>query len=173
MNLSVLITPQFRLSEVETLGLLDTLEHLLQEHQTLLFILQEEKRLIVEGKIEGLLSRVNEKEAVMRRIAGLEQERIGMTDRLEGQKQRPSLKTLILHVVPIYRAKLNGLRKKLEVLTTSITEINQMNGILVERVLTQISDLFTLLGHLTSDGETYQGSGKMSKQLMSRTISRG
>jgi len=171
--LSVLITPQLRLSEAETLGLLNTLEHLFQEHQALLFILQEEKRLIVEGKIEGLLSRVSEKEAVMRRIAGLEQERIGITDRLEGQKQRPSLKTLILHVAPIYRAKLNSLRQKLEVLTTSITEINQMNGVLVGRVLTQISDLFILLGHLTSDGETYQGSGKMSHATLGRTISRG
>ncbi len=171
--MSVLITtPPLRLSEVATLQLLNTLARLFQEHQSLLCILQEEKRLIVEGKIDVLLSRVTEKEAVMRRIAGLEQERIGITDKLEGQ-ERPRFKALILYVAPPYRAKLNDLRQKLEVLTESITEINQMNGILVERVLSQISDLFSLLRHLTADADTYQGSGKMSQATLGRTIGRG
>lgn len=171
--MSALIAPQDCLSEAETLRLFTTLEHLLQEHQTLLSTLQEEKRLIVEGKIEALLSCVSEKEALMRRIMGLEKERLLILQGIDGIKPTLNLKTLILHVVPVYRERLKRLGGQLDVLMASITEINQINGILVERVLGQISDLFKLLRHLTSDGDTYQESGQISSATAGRTITRG
>lgn len=171
--MSALIAPQDCLSEAETLRLLTTLEHLLQEHQSLLSTLQDEKRLIVEGKIEALLSCVGEKEALMRRIMALEKERLFILQGIDGTKQTLKLKTLILHVAPVYRERLKRLGGKLDVLTASITEINQINGILVERVLGQISDLFTLLRHLTSDGDTYRESGQLSSAAAGRTITRG
>lgn len=171
--MSALTVPQLRLSEIETLRLFETLESLLQRHQNLLSLLQDEKRLIVEGKIEALLSCVGKKEVLMKQIAGLEEERLSLLEGVDTSNKASTLKILLFHVAPAYREKLKILGGQLDILTASITEINQMNGILVERVLGQISDLFTLLRHLTSDGDTYQDSGKMRNVMGGRTISRG
>lgn len=171
--MSAVIASSPRLSEAETLKLLATLEHLVQGHQNLLTCLQDEKRLIIEGKIEALLSCVGEKEALLRDIAHLEEERIGIMAALDGANRPKTLKTLILHVAPGTRKKLENLGGQLDALTASITEINQINGILVKRVLGQISDLFALLGHLNAEADTYQDSGKMSNTISGRTISRG
>lgn len=171
--MSTVIAPLPRLSEGGTLQLLATLEDLFQGHQNLLALLQDEKCFIVEGKIEALLSCVAEKETLMKRIAALEKKRLGIMAGLDEINSTHTLKTLIPRVAPIYREKLKTLGGQLDVLTSSITEVNQINGILVERVLGQISDLFILLRHLTPDGNTYQESGKMSRAVAGRTISRG
>jgi len=171
--LSALITPSPRLTEAETLKLFSALEHLVQRHQKLLACLQNEKRLIIEGKVEGLLSCVAEKEKLLRAIADLEEERIRIMAELEGANRVKTLKTLLSRLSPLDREKLETLGSQLDALTAGITEINEINGVLVKRVLGQISDLFTLLGQLNTDGDTYQGSGKMNIAAFGRTISRG
>ncbi len=170
--MSVVTDSLICLSETDTTQLISTLEEMVQVHQSLLVILQEEKRLIIEGKIEKLLPCIGKKETTLLRLSCLEKERIMTIRRLDSENPSPTLKTLIPLVSLPYQKKLEDLRSRLDVLTTSVNEINQINGVLVERVLGQISELFGMLQHLTADGSTYQQTGEMSGALSGRTISR-
>lgn len=161
------------LSEVATLRLMETLQEMELLYQQLLSVLQNEKRLIIEAKTDQLVRCAQEKEVVLTRLAQLEEERIASTRRLFPQNPSLTLKTLIPLVVPVYRKKLESLHHSLDVLTASITELNQMNGILIERVLGQISDLFVLLRHLTPAGEIYEPTGEMRRVSSGRIIGRG
>ncbi len=167
------MTSSICLSETETLRLIETLQEMEPLYQQLLSMLQNEKRLIIEAKTDPLVRCAREKEVVLTRLAQLEEERIAATRRLLPQNPSLTLKTLIPLVVPVYREKLASLHRSLDVLTASITELNQMNGILIERVLAQISDLFALLRYLTPAGETYEPTGEMRRVSSGRTIGRG
>lgn len=173
MPLSVIITPAVSLSEAETRGLIANLEEMLQFQQRLLVLLQEEKGLIIDGKTDHLMRCIGKKEVVLKGVAELEAERIRLIEGMAPAHPPHTLKSLIPRVLLPYRQQLDDLRTRLDVLTASIGELNEMNGVLIDRVLGQISDLFTLLRHMTSDGETYQPTGEMRLASSGRTISRG
>lgn len=167
----IVATPQ-RLSESASAQLIATLEEMVQVYSELLTRLQEEKRLIIEGKVDLLLRCVSQKKKLLDRVAHLEKERIQSLEGLNHSTSPLTLKALIPYVSTSDQEKLASLGSRLEGLTSSIEEINHVNGILIERVLGQISDLFALLRHLTSDGTTYQNTGKMNSLSSGKTFSR-
>ncbi len=167
----IVAAPQ-RLSESESTQLIAILEEMVKVHHELLTRIQEEKRLIIEGKVEPLLRCVSQKKKLLDRVAQLEKERIQSLQSINHGTSPPTLKTLIPFVTSSDQEKLESLRSRLEGLTSSIEEINHVNGILIERVLGQISDLFALLRHLTSDVTTYQHTGKINSRSAGKTITR-
>ncbi len=168
-----MMTPIVSPSPAETKQLIAILEEMFLFQQQLLLILQEEKSLIIDGKTDHLVSCVGKKEGVLNRIAQLEAERIQMMSPISPASSPLTLKALIPHLPLADQEKLETLRSGLEVLTTSIAELNEMNGILIERVLGQISDLFSLLRHMTSGEKTYQATGEISLVSSGRSISKG
>jgi flagellar biosynthesis/type III secretory pathway chaperone len=63
----------------------------------------------------------------------------------------------------------------LDSLAASIREINQVNGILVDRILAQVTDLLGLLRHLVAPTPTYQATGLLQDVTSGggRTLGRG
>ncbi len=166
-------TPALALNDADTYELIAILEKTLGAQQQLLSILQKEKSLIIDGKTDPLVNCAGEKEEVLKRLAELETERLQLIQAISSKDSPLTLKSLIPRVSPHFREKLETLRSHLGVITSSIAELNAMNGILVERVLGQISELFAVLQHITSNGETYQSTGEMQVLSPGRTISRG
>lgn len=141
------------------LHLMSILEEMVPLHQRLLSILQEEKRLIIEGEHEALGLCVGKKEVVLNHLAKLESKRQESISQIDVKQTGMTLKEMLPLVPEIHRERLLDVQMQLDVLTTSIHELNQINGILTERVLQQISGLVGLLKHLTPNGLTYQQTG--------------
>lgn len=151
------------------LQLMSILEEMVQLHQRLLSILQKEKRLIIEGDHEALVLCLGKKEVVLSCLSQLESNRQEIMAKIEGQigEKQPemTLKEILPLVPETHRNRLLDVHRQLDILTTSIHEINQINGILTERVLQQISGLVGLLKHLIPNGLTYQQTGMIHDVL--------
>ncbi len=161
-------------SEIALTQLCTTLDAMIPVQQQLLTLLQDEKRLIVEGETEGLIQCSHKKEMALQRIAELEKQRIETIQSMSNVEDPLTLKKLISICPQAYRVRLQSAQHRLDALMASIQEINQMNGLLVGRVLTQISGLLGVLNHLTSGGPTYQKTGKINAASSGgRTIGRG
>ncbi len=145
--------------------LLLTLEEMVKRYQTLLSVLQREKGLMIEGNLNDLVPCLNEKEALLGEIKALEERRIREIDPLARRLQMTSrteegvsLRQLIGVVSLPYRGRLISCYDRLRALLSSVTEINQINGLLVGRILQQVNSLLGLLTHLSTAPQTYQAT---------------
>lgn len=158
--------------------LVAVLEEMVTAYQQLLTLLQIEKNLIIEGDIESLVPCFDEKEERLRYLNVLESKRcevMGLIARQIAVGQRPlRLKQLLSKVKGPCHNQLRSCQVRLEALMASIAEINQINGLLVERVLGQITNLVGLLRHMATVFPTYDPSGLLRDHLSSgRTITKG
>lgn len=150
------------------------LDEIIKSYQQLLSVLQEEKRLIIEGDVEDLAGCLNEKEEVLGRLKALEERRQKEIALICPQNPALSLTALIQRVPAPYQARLRSCQVRLEALTASIQDVNQMNGILVERILQQITSLLGLLKQMAFNTVTYQPTGFIAESPSGgKTIGRG
>ena len=160
--------------------LLFTLEEMVKRYQKLLSVLQREKGLMIEGNLNDLIPCLNEKEAILGELKGLEDRRLReiaplarrfqMTSRLQEGATCPAgvlLRDLIGVVSLPYRGRLISCYDRLRALLSSVTEINQINGALVGRILRQVNSLLGLLTHLSTTPQTYQASGLFNRDFQS------
>ena len=70
-----------------------------------------------------------------------------------------TLRQLIRWVSAPYRERLSSCYERLRALSSSVTEINQINGLLSSRILQQVNALLGLLTHLSEAPSIYQSSG--------------
>jgi flagellar biosynthesis/type III secretory pathway chaperone len=157
---------------------LSTLEEMIRVHQRLLTLLQREKCLIIDGSLDELTPCLSEKEEVLRELKLLEERRLqeaGSLGRsLRSGDQPLRFKQLVALVPESYQDRLRSCRIRLEALTAGIVEINQMNGILIDRTLQQITTLMGLLRHLMRSPSAYEATGCLSDRPASgRTIGKG
>jgi len=152
--------------------LLATLEEMVKRYQRLLAVLQGEKRLMIEGNLNDLIPCLNEKEEILRALKGLEERRLHEIDPLSKRFQMMShsqesfsLRQLIGVVSVPYRSRLLSCHDRLRALLASVTEINQINGLLVGRILQQVNGLLGLLTHLSTAPQTYQASGSFGRDF--------
>jgi len=69
-------------------------------------------------------------------------------------------------LVPVpYRARFLSCYERLRALSASVSEINQVNGLLSVRILQQVSSLLGLLTHLSAGPSIYQSSGFLRHDL--------
>lgn len=146
--------------------LLFTLEEMVKRYQTLLSVLQHEKELMIEGNLNDLIPCLSEKEGILRELKGLEERRLREIDPLARRlkmtsrlSEGVSLRQLIAVCSLTYRARLISCYDRLRALLSSVTEINQINGLLVGRILQQVNSLLGLLTHLSTAPQTYQATG--------------
>ncbi len=144
-------------------NLITTLEELASTQQQFLTILQLEKRLVIEGDLDELLSCLADKEKVLAHLTQLETQRQNLMRPLaKGLQQNVhslTLKQLSDQVGEPYATRLNACHHKLKVLSSSIEEVNQINGLLIDKTLKQVSCLLGLLRHLSTSPPLYQASG--------------
>lgn len=165
-------------SEFNTRRFVQTLEAMISHQERLLLLLQREKHIIIEGSLNDLIEVVGEKEGILRDLERLERLRLQEVGLLETARGKPTgsltLTKLAEMVAEPDRARLISSRDRLEALSGSLTELNQINGLLIDRVLRQVGDLMTFLRHLTAPPSTYEASGAARATAWSgRTLARG
>lgn len=164
--------------ETYLVPLINTLEEMIRLQQEMLSLLQREKKFMIQGELDDLLRCQQEKEALLGRLHHLEKRRQEETDLLVRQwgnnDRRLTLKQIIQRTPEPQRSRLGSCHQRLEALTASIQELNQINGLLVERILQQVTGLLGLLRHLSSAVPIYQPNGAL-EQLPSggRIITQG
>lgn len=162
------------LSETDLDQLSFILEEMVEVYQKLLSLLQDEKSFIVEGDNDRLIACVDQKENLLILLSRLEKRRQKVILRIDPTIPPIALKALIPRLPVQHRGPLMNSHARLEALTASIQEINQLNGLLVNRVLGQITGLLGLLRHMTKSGTTYQATGLThDRPPCGRTIGRG
>jgi flagellar biosynthesis/type III secretory pathway chaperone len=168
--------------------LLTTMEAMIHRYQQLLETLQEEKGLIIEGNLGDLSICLIEKEKLLGELKRLEATRLREIEPLSAMvsprpmdvttsaeagrpewtalppqsASRPSgltLRQLIRWVSSPYQERLSSCYERLRALSASVSEINQINGLLSVRILQQVNSLLGLLTHLSAMPSIYQSSG--------------
>ncbi len=169
--------------------LLLTLEEMVKRYQKLLAVLQQEKGLMIEGNFNDLIPCLSEKEGLLGELKQLEERRLREIDPLakrlhlvressgasgasaEGSGTTGTagggvtLRQLIGAVSFPYRGRLQSCYDLLRALSASVTEINQINGLLVDRILRQVNSLLGLLTHLSAVPSTYRASGVLNRDF--------
>ncbi|MBI3803032.1 MAG: flagellar protein FlgN [Nitrospirae bacterium] len=158
--------------------LLFTLEEMIRVQQGMLAVLQREKKLMIGGELNDLLRCLQEKEALLGQLQRLEQHRQEeirpLAKQWGSEDQALTLKQLIQRIPDPFRSQLASCHARLEALTASIQELNQINGLLIDRILEQINALVGLLRHLSSTVPIYQPNGALQHFPSSgRAISQG
>lgn len=158
--------------------LVAVLEDLIREHQQLLDVLQREKRLMVEGDVDALLPSLTDKEKILERVRAIERRRRELVDALASRAGRPadtaSLTRLAALAPEPYAEALRSCHARLEALAASMVELNQLNGVLVDRILTRVTSLLALIRHVVVDAPLYQSSGlPQDAPPGGRTLGRG
>jgi flagellar biosynthesis/type III secretory pathway chaperone len=140
-----------------------TLGEMIKGYQQFMSILQREKTLIIDGNSEELIACLIQKEGAISCLNGLEEKRkseIEIIRRALGLKEEPlTFNLLIESVREPFKSKFYSCKAALEALTASIIEVNQLNGLLVERTLQKISDLIGLLNQISTVPVTYSSKG--------------
>jgi|GEM_PF-2046979 len=145
--------------------LLSTLEEMIHLQQEMLSVLQREKKLMIGGDLDDLLHCLQEKEILLGHLQRLEQRRqeeILPLAQQGGVADRPLTLKQLIQIVPVpFRKQLTSCHARLEAVTASIQELNQINGLLVNRILEQVTALIGLLRHLSSPVPIYQPNGAL------------
>jgi flagellar biosynthesis/type III secretory pathway chaperone len=144
-----------------------TFEDLIGLQQRFVGVLQHEKALIIEGDLDRLAVCLAEKEALLvplRQLDAQWRDQIDPIARLAGHAGGGmSLGRLIELVGEPHRSRLRSCQQRLAALKASMVEINQVNGLLIEKTLKKIDDLMELLRHLSCGAPTYQPTGLLSQ----------
>jgi flagellar biosynthesis/type III secretory pathway chaperone len=146
--------------------LLDEMTRLLQQ-----FVksLQQEKTLIIDGSPEELMRCVEEKDAVLHQVSLLEKKSQFMVQQISlaaGKKETLTLRQLIPMIQGSFKTRFERSLSGIEALSASITELNQINGLLVEKTLKRVSDLVQLIHYLSGNTATYTASGAMEEHSL-------
>ncbi len=148
------------------------LESMVAAQQRLLAVLQTEKRLLIEGTLEGLAACGSEKEACLAALDRLEQRRQVVLAPLAAGPAL-TLKELTAAAAEPLRARLISCHERLDALIASTAEINQLNGLLVTKILEHISLLIGLLRQLSAPAATYRPTGRLAEDHAARSLGRG
>ncbi|MBI3594056.1 MAG: flagellar protein FlgN [Nitrospirae bacterium] len=140
-----------------------TLGEMTKGYQQFMSILQKEKSLIIEGNSEELITCLLQKEGVISYLNGLESKReaeIEEIGRALGLTSRPLTFVMLIDAVKEpFKSKFISCKAGLEALTASMIEVNQINGLLVERTLRKITDLIGLINQISAVPITYSSNG--------------
>ena len=159
--------------------LIATLEEMIKRYQALLFLLQREKQLMVEGNLDDLAGCLLEKERFMGFLRQLEERRLSemipLARRFQitlpsSEGQGISLRQLADAVTGSHKTQLLSCHERLRALCASVSEINQINGLLTNRFLRQVNALLGLLIHLSPMPLTYQSQGLSNGEMFSKRL---
>jgi len=164
--------------EGSLIPLQEVLEEMVRLHQQFLTLLQREKGLMIEGEVNPLIRCLTEKEGVLGQLHQLEAKRqqamLPIAKGVGVDAHMLTLKRLIPLVSEPYRSRLQSAHERLAALSASIVEINEINALLVERTLQQVTTLVGLVKYIAQPLSTYQATGMLKDYTASgKTIGRG
>jgi flagellar biosynthesis/type III secretory pathway chaperone len=160
------------------LRFLSTCEETVAGHEQLLGVLERERRLVVEGQIDALITCLSEKEGALAALAALETRRraeLGVLSAGVGCTVAVGRIAPLIPLVPDrYRNRLESCQAQLDALTARAARLNRINGRLIDRVRAHTESLVGLLRRLACPPTAYAPSGRFCEVRVSgRTLGEG
>jgi flagellar biosynthesis/type III secretory pathway chaperone len=143
----------------------DLLHKELDVHRSLLSLLQEERRIVVDCSTEELIQTNKEKENLVLKIRILEQSREAIlrkiADKMGLSADELTLSKLEERLKEPFATQLQTLRSKLSAILQSIGEVNQENRVFLQHSVDFVKGSLALIRYLTVSGPTYMASGTL------------
>jgi len=134
-------------------------------YETLLSVLQREKKAIIDSNFKDSNEAGKQKENLVLKIRILEEERLRVQERLADslgyQPEDLTVTKLSQLVEEPYSTRLESCRSNLLALLQSIQEVNNSNKALIMHSLELVRGSLNLLGNLISDNPVYYRSGRV------------
>lgn len=134
-------------------------------YRSLLRVLQEEKKALVDSALKGLHETGREKESLILKIRILEEERVKLLNKIAASLGCPSsqltLKELAQRVKEPFATRLTTCASTLLALLQSIQELNHTNKALLLHSLELVRGSMTLLNNVMTAHPVYFRTGKM------------
>ena len=135
-------------------------------YRSLLSLLQEERRIIVDCSIEDLIQTNKEKENLVLKIRILEQSREGilekLADRIGLSSDELTLSTLEERLKEPFATQLQTLRSNLSAILQSIREVNEENRVFLQHSVDFVKGSLALIRYLTVSSPKYVASGALN-----------
>ena len=127
---------------------------------------QTEKEALMKSSMEDLIEHNITKEACVRDVRMLEEERAAQADKIAGildlEGETISLSTLIAYADDGRKAELEECRAELSLLAGTAQRMNEHNKLLLEFCLQHVTQSFELISNLLTPCPTYMQSGMMN-----------
>ncbi len=149
--------------------LLEILEKEVDLYKEFLSLLQAERQYMIDLSLDRLHECSNHKETLILNLQILEVSRKDVIALiLNGQQYGIPTLAMIIEIAPMrYRKGLDACRSNLLSLVNSIREINQINGILADRVINYTRNSLSFLNRLAYELPVYHSSGRMEQEKKS------
>lgn len=146
-------------------NLLEVLEKEVDLYKDFLSLLQIERQCMTDLSLDRLHECSNQKETLILNLQILEEARKDIIILiLNGHYSTPPTLAKIIETAPVrYKKGLEACRSNLISLINSIREINQINGILAERVINYTRNSLAFLNRLAHELPVYHASGRMEQ----------
>ena len=145
-------------------NLINILEKEVILYNEFLNILQNERQYMIDLSLDRLHECSNYKETVILKLHILEDSRKDVISLIQnGHNSSPTLAVIIDEAPARYRKGLESCRSNLISLVNSIKEINQINGILADRVINYTRNSLSFLNRLVYELPVYQPTGQMGQ----------
>ena len=147
-------------------NLLEILEKEVDLYKDFLNLLQTERQYMIDLSLDRLHECSNQKETLILNLQILEESRRDVIALiLNGHHFTSPTLAMIIERAPMrYKRGLEACRSNLISLVNSIREINQVNGILAERVINYTRNSLAFLNRLAYELPVYHSSGRMEQE---------
>lgn len=154
----------------------DLLRREFDVYRSLLSLLQQERRIVVDCSIEELIHTNKEKENLVLKIRILEESREAILERLAEKLGLPlrelTLSKLEEKLGDPFVDQLRNLRSKLSAILQSIREVNEENRAFLQHSVDFVKGSLALIRYLTGSSPKYMASGALDgDRLNSRFVS--
>ena len=134
-------------------------------YQSLLSLLQKERRIVVDCSATDLIQTNKEKENLVLKIRILEQSRQAiieeLAERMGLSSDELTLSTLEERLKEPFAGRLRTLRSKLSAVLQSIREANEENRVFLQHSVDFVKGSLALIRYLTVSSPTYVASGAL------------
>ncbi len=156
--------------------LCDLLHRECDTYQSLLSLLQKERKIVVDCSIEDLIQTNKEKENLVLKMRILEQSREAILEKLAESMGVSQAELTLSHlegrVKEPLASELRTLRSNLADVLQSIREVNEGNRVFLQHSVDFVKGSLALIRHLTGSSPKYMASGDLDgDQLDSRFVS--
>ncbi|KIX13536.1 hypothetical protein X474_13705 [Dethiosulfatarculus sandiegensis] len=124
--------------------------------EELLNVVEQEKKVLIEGNHEGLIPLSERKADLSQRLADAQKKRLGLQKKLSSSPESPiGLADLEKHLEKPYHSAFRSTIRSMRTMAGRLKDLNEANGRFVQDALQTVEHL---LGIITGAGET-QGYG--------------
>ena len=143
----------------------DLLRREFDVYQSLLSLLQKERRIVVDCSVEDLIQTNKEKENLVLKIRILEESREAMLEKIAEKMglamDEVTLSRLEEKLKEPFASQLRSLRSKLSAILQSIREVNEENRVFLQHSVDFVKGSLALIRYLTVSSPKYMATGTL------------